>query len=681
MPTTPYAKLLASINAGPPTDGAIVAANGDTVQFTAESTAQWDLTTPPRWEIFAFPPGWTGPAAGWTTESVPQPGGGNADIYVYTGLGPPPSFTLPALPMWGDFLCKLTVQGGLLNGASNPNLVDDRTALRIVGPGGLTDIAVGDSGQFNSAYSWVASWQNDLRILDAALVGGTIPYASTPEPIEVGAGSDGAVLEYSKGDHVHPVTVGIPTTIAIDTAASAGTGPALAASDHVHEVPPPTTVTTVALVGGIGVNPTFARDDHQHDLAFGVVNSLLGMATAPIDINGQTLTSGGFVGPYFSTSSTPTTTTGLLRGIASQVLVAARDDGNSNDVSILAWGVDGTDIVKVGDTFAVCLKLSVASGADVRMLDNNVTVWAASKANGFVFSDGSNASITYGAAATGANGQSIEFSAQDGAATFNGGDITIKAGAAGAGGASSGSVVLDSGLTGTASGLVTFAADGTAFLRSSYDTTATRTLVQAGGSIIRIDATTLELDNDNIAIFSGAGSFGGGTGVAHWTNASVEPTGDCTSGIRTWAYSGALKAKNYGLAVLAPQVESAPGSEDLRVQDKRAKRVSTSDATQTTAYTFAVPDNAVTFLKATVIAWTSDGGNSAGYEIRAVVKRFAGGNATLVGAVDVFTREDDVNLDATIDVNSTDARVRITGVAGVDYEWLVHLEATLMQPA
>ena len=56
MPTTPYAKLLVSLNAGPTQSGAITtAANLDTVQLTAESTAQWDLTTPPRWEIYSYP--------------------------------------------------------------------------------------------------------------------------------------------------------------------------------------------------------------------------------------------------------------------------------------------------------------------------------------------------------------------------------------------------------------------------------------------------------------------------------------------------------------------------------------------------------------------------------------------------------------------------------------------------
>lgn len=677
MPTTPYAKLLASINAGPVQSGGIVAADGDTVQFTAESTAQWDLTTPPRWEIFAYPPGWTGPASGWTTESVPQPGGGTADVYVYLGLGPPPAFTLPALPMWGDFLCKLTVQGGLLNGLVNPTLIDDRTALRIVGPGGLTDIAVSDTGQFDAARSWVGSWQNDLRILDAALVGATTPYTSTPEAITIGAGSDGTALEYSKGNHSHPVTVGSPTTITIGAAASAGGGTALAGAAHVHALPSPVTINPVAVIGTLGGSNIPAREDHQHALTFAVLNGVLAMATAPIAVNGQTITSGGFIGPYFATNAANPAESGLLRGAHGTVLVASRDSGPTGDVPLISYGTESNDLLTIGDAVIPCMRFRVASGCDIEFYhDADKLVYIGQNVIAFAPTNGFNIAHEVGSG----NGYDAVISAQDGAATFDGGDITIKSGAAGAGGTSPGNVVLDARLVGSASGLVTFAANGTAFLRSSYNIGTQRALLQAGGTNLHINADTIELDG-NLALFSTSGSFGGGTKVAHWTNASTEPTGDCTSGIRTWAYGGALKAQNYALTTLAPQVESAPGNEDLRVPDRRSVRASTSDATQTTAYTFAVPDDSVVFLKATVVAWTPDGGNSAGYEIRAVVKRFATGNATLVGAVDVFTREDDVNLDATIDVNSTNARVRITGVAGVDYEWLVTLDATLMQPA
>jgi hypothetical protein len=68
--------------------------------------------------------------------------------------------------------------------------------------------------------------------------------------------------------------------------------------------------------------------------------------------------SGGFVGPYFATDASPRAGSGLIRGQVSQVLVAARDDGDSLDASCLSWGVDGTDVLAVGD-FAVVANVNI----------------------------------------------------------------------------------------------------------------------------------------------------------------------------------------------------------------------------------------------------------------------------------------------------------------------------------
>jgi hypothetical protein len=380
MPSTPYAKLLIDVNGAGPTSGGITASPGDTIQFTAESTAQWDLTVPPRWEIYAYPPGWTGPASGWTTESVPQPGGGSADVYVYLGLGPTPSFTLPALPMWGKFLPKLTVNGGLLNGALSTQLVDNTSGIQTIGPNGLLDVAVGEEGQFDNVRSWVGPLQDDLRLLDAALAGAASPYTSTPAAIVPSAGSAGAINQYARGDHVHPIVLGAPTTIAVGDAAAAGAGTTFAGAAHVHALPAPATVAIVtAAAGTVGVLPTVAREDHTHQvsvgspvnvgtansdgvsddlaradhvhaLSFATLNSILATANAAITVNGQTVTSGGFIAPYFATSSTPRASDGLVRGIASQLLVVARNDGDSTDLTCLAMGLDGTDVMTVGST-------------------------------------------------------------------------------------------------------------------------------------------------------------------------------------------------------------------------------------------------------------------------------------------------------------------------------------------
>jgi hypothetical protein len=79
---------------------------------------------------------------------------------------------------------------------------------------------------------------------------------------------------------------------------------------------------------------------------------------------------GGFVGPYFSTSITPRAGTGLIRGGISKVLIAARDDGDANDVPALTWGVDGTDELGVGSTFTNAVNLSVKSAGLFRWFDS-----------------------------------------------------------------------------------------------------------------------------------------------------------------------------------------------------------------------------------------------------------------------------------------------------------------------
>lgn len=592
MPTTPYAKLLAALNGGATAHGAIIAANGDTVQFTAESTAQWDLSMPPRWEIFAYPPGWTGPASGWTTESVPQPGGGSADVYVYLGLGPPPSFDLPALPMWGDFLCKLTVQGGLLNGLPNSNLVDDRTALRIVGPGGLTDIAVSDTGQFDAARAWVGSWQDDLRILDAALVGAATPYTSTPEPIEIGAGSDGVVLNYSKGDHSHPVTVGTPGAIQIGDVASAGGGTALAGAAHVHSLGNPSIVTTTSWVGGTGTSPIPAREDHQHDITFTVVNFILSMATADVDINGKLLTAGGFIAPYFSTNASNPAGTGLLRAAKNTTALAFRDDANAANIS--AVSMVATDTLAFGATNAAQLRLIVKTGGSIQLYDAT-----------------------------------------------------------------------------------------TAFAEFSYNAGGSTATVGIGGDYAILDTKELDIDATNIALFGSTGSFGSGDGVVHLQNATTEPTGDASGGLWAWAYGDFLKAKTKALSVLAAPVENGAGSEDLRSHDKRQARAQTIGAVTTTALSYTLPDNCVAKVTAEVVAWTADGGDSAGYELVATFKRFSGGVATQVGSTTVVVaHEDDAALDVAIDTDgANDLRVRPTGVALKTYEWFVNFKVLLMKPA
>jgi hypothetical protein len=165
MPTPPYAKLRASVNGGAPQTGEIIAAGGDTVQFTAESTVGWGSA---RWEIISFPPGYATPA-GWTYDAA-------SDTFYYIGVSSPPAITLSAdAAKWGKYIPRL-----LVNGASpdptDPSyaadLVDEATGIVVESAAGLRGVGFRERIQFSSAKSWQRDLDADIRTL-SSVVGGS----------------------------------------------------------------------------------------------------------------------------------------------------------------------------------------------------------------------------------------------------------------------------------------------------------------------------------------------------------------------------------------------------------------------------------------------------------------------------------------------------------------------------
>ena len=492
MPTTPYAKLLVSLNAGPTQSGAITsAANLDTVQLTAESTAQWDLTTPPRWEIYSYPPGWTGPASGWTTESVTLPSGGTADVYVYLGLGPPPLFALPASPTWGKFLMRLTVQGGLLNGIPTPTLIDDTTALEILGPGGMRDTASLEGTQFSSSGAWNASLQENWRTIATALGAALAPYALTPAVVASGAGS-------------------------------------------------------------AGVSPLYARGDHSHQLTFAVLNTVLAAASAPITVGGQTMTSGGFIGPSFRSNGASPATTGLLRGEHATTLVCARNSGNTDNVPLVSYGTDAVDLVTIGDPVIPGIRFVVASGRDVEFYHDTDLLYTFAQGSISVGATNQlNILHTIGAGA----GQDATIEAQGGAATFAGADLILKSGAAGAG-STSGDIKLDArtNAAATLSGFVLMNAGATNFAAFSHDITNNTTTAEFAANKTVLDVKECSIDASNLALLALNGSFGGGGKVIFIANATSTPGSNPSGGGILYVEAGALwyRGSSGTVTMLAP---------------------------------------------------------------------------------------------------------------------------------
>lgn len=108
----------------------------------------------------------------------------------------------------------------------------------------------------------------------------------------------------------------------------------------------------------------------------------------------------------------------------------------------------------------------------------------------------------------------------------------------------------------------------------------------------------------------------------------------------------------------------------LRIPRSLEKTKQTTDATVTTLATLTLQDNTTYLITAEVVANQSTHANRATYIRRALVYR-AGGNAILEGSIqDGLTVESDAVWNCTIDANSTNARVLITGKATTIIDWM-----------
>src|SRR5689334_7009978 len=124
-------QLRVARNGGANQTGGITAAYSDScVLSLADATGVYKGL----YEIYSYPSGFTVPA-GWSESS--------SHVYYYNspGGGLAPAITLPSSTTWGKFLLRATVNDGLRNAASANDLINSRTALSILSPSGLPDVA------------------------------------------------------------------------------------------------------------------------------------------------------------------------------------------------------------------------------------------------------------------------------------------------------------------------------------------------------------------------------------------------------------------------------------------------------------------------------------------------------------------------------------------------------------
>ena len=182
MSTTPYARLLVSLNGGAAAAGGVEAAASDDVDFVYESTVGWPAQPAPYLEIYEAPLNWAPvPSTGW----IETDGGG----WKYYGTTPPPAIAAPDAAHFGKVACQLVVGGGLKAGKLSADMTSGVTILVRSASVGLESTAARETTEFDPIRSWIGAIQRDLRLLEAALAsGGGVPTSRT---ITAGAGLTG----------------------------------------------------------------------------------------------------------------------------------------------------------------------------------------------------------------------------------------------------------------------------------------------------------------------------------------------------------------------------------------------------------------------------------------------------------------------------------------------------------
>lgn len=185
----------------------------------------------------------------------------------------------------------------------------------------------------------------------------------------------------------------------------------------------------------------------------------------------------------------------------------------------------------------------------------------------------------------------------------------------------------------------------------------------------------------------GQGDSGaGGRGGDYTINLSAGASGGGSygrSGIFTVNMAAAIDTTVAGYALFnqgtltarVMRITSAATGDDPTVDIHQGK-ITTTTATTTTLFTYATSSNTAYRMSAQVTARRTGGsagtaGDSAGYILTWVVKNVAGTLTAVGGATPTAldTREDQAAWDATMDINSSSVRVRVTGATNNNISW------------
>lgn len=153
MPTAPFALVQATVNGGAPVAGGITVEPNDIIQLSAADSSLW---TTQLWEIYGFPAGYATPS-GWTLSS---------GVLTSTDVTPPPFTISNRIAIWGKWGARLTVNGGIKNGAANAEMVDTATSFSLLSTLGQREIHRKETTQFGG---WDAEYRANQKTIEAAV--------------------------------------------------------------------------------------------------------------------------------------------------------------------------------------------------------------------------------------------------------------------------------------------------------------------------------------------------------------------------------------------------------------------------------------------------------------------------------------------------------------------------------
>lgn len=104
-------------------------------------------------------------------------------------------------------------------------------------------------------------------------------------------------------------------------------------------------------------------------------------------------------------------------------------------------------------------------------------------------------------------------------------------------------------------------------------------------------------------------------------------------------------------------------------------QVTTTDATPTVLYSFAIPTNCVGSAKVLIVGRKSDGSDRARYFVEAPFYRASSAGALAAGPYIIAPDyESDAAWDYDVDVSSSTLRVLVTGAASTTIAWTARVE-------